>query len=189
MTVKRYYLLPRILCLILILSLSVTVFTACGKKEPDITAGFISSKLEPMSELVSAKLTYNGVIEYSEGNVPFFTQKAFLMVYCAEVKASIDLSDVAIDVSETNVTITIPEDVSLDVKVNPDSIKFYAEKKALFNKESKEDTVGAIQAAEEHVLEYEGISELKTTARKEAILLITGLVESLIGSRTLTIIS
>ena len=190
MTKERITTLRRAILLILVAVLCLTLFAGCGKEdEPEITASFISNKLEPMSELVSAKMTYNGIIQYSEGNVPFFTHKEFLMVYHADVKAGIDLSKVQVEVTETNVTITIPDDISLDVKVDPDSISFYAEKKAIFNPETKDDTVDAIKAAEENVLADGGIEELKTTARKNAILLITGLVEELIGERTLTVLS
>ena len=190
MTTKKNSILRKLLFPTLVVALCLTLFVGCGKEdEPDIDASFISSKLETMSELVSAKLTYNGVIHYQDGNVPFFTQKEFLMVYCAEVKAGIDLAAVGVEVTDTEVTITVPEDIAVDVKVDPNSITFYAEKTSLFNKDEKEDAVAAIQAAEEHVLEHGGIEELKSTARKEAVLLITNLVESLIGERNLVVLS
>lgn len=190
MTTTRKNVLHKNLYLLLLVAICFVLFAGCGKnKEPEITAEFLGSKLEPMSELVSAKMTYNGVIHYSDGNVPFLTQKEFLMVYRAQIKAGIDLSKIEINVTDTNVTISIPKDVSLDIAVDPDSITFYTEKTAIFNREKKEDALDAIHAAEEHALEYGGIEELKSTARKEAALLITGLVEPLIGERTLTVVS
>ena len=189
MTGKRKNELRKMILLALVAALLLTVCAGCGKKkEPELTAEFIGSKLEPMSELVSAKLTYNGVIHYEDGNVPFFTQKAFLMVYKAEVKAGIDLSNVDITVTDTEVRVSIPEEVDVDVTVIPESLEFYTEKKALFNQDEKEDTVSAILAAEEHVMENGGIEELKESAREEAALLITGLVEALIGERTLVVL-
>lgn len=189
MTGKKKNNIHKVLLLVLIITLLLTMFTGCGKeKGPEVTADFLGSKLEPMSELVSAKLTYNGVIHYEDGNVPFFTQKAFLMVYRAEVKAGIDLSNVDITVTDTEVRITIPKDVNVDVTVIPESLEFYTEKKALFNKDEKEDTVSAILAAEEHVMENGGIEELKESARNEAAILISGLVEELIGERTLIVL-
>ena len=168
----------------------LTLLAGCGNEsDPEITASFISNKLEPMSELVSAKLTYNGIIEYTDGNVPFFTQKAFLMTYHAEVKAGIDLSKISIDVTDKDVTITLPDEVSVDIKIDPDSVKFYAEKKAIFNSEDKDDAVDAIKAAEENVLAHGGIDELKKTAQEQASLLISGLVTEIIGDRNLIIIS
>lgn len=190
MAEKRLSIVRRITLIILCIILLLTTFGGCGRNDgPEITSEFISKKLEPMSELISAKMTYNGIIQYTDGNVPFFTLKEFLMVYSAEVKAGIDLSQIEIHVTESDVTIIMPDEVTVDVKIDPDSIKFYAEKNALFNKEEKEDVVGAMKAAEDHVMENGGIDELKKLAREEAVLLIRTLVQELIGERSLTVIS
>ena len=61
-------------------------------REPEITGTFIDSKLEAAGELTSAKMIYNGLIHYSDGSIPFLTQKAFNMTYRAEVRAGVDLS-------------------------------------------------------------------------------------------------
>lgn len=184
---KCTFLYKQLIIFILIIA-TVATLAGCAKKEPEITASFISNKLEAVSELISAKLTYQGIIQYKDGNVPFFTQKEFLMVYGATVKAGIDLSQITIDVTDKNVTIRLPADVSIDINVDPDSIVFYAEKNALFNKENKEDVLGAIKAAEEDIMQNGGIEELKATAKEEAILLIKSLIEELIGERSLTVI-
>lgn len=36
-------------------------------------------------------MIYNGLIHYSDGSIPFLTQKAFNMTYRAEVRAGVDL--------------------------------------------------------------------------------------------------
>ena len=185
---RKYSFNQKTISFLLVITILAVMFTGCSKTE-ELTAGFISSKLEPMSELVTAKLTYNGVILYRDGNVPFLTLKEFIMVYRAEVKASIDLSKVKIDISKSEVRIKLPDKVSLDINIDPESITFYAEKGALFNRESKEDTVSAIKAAEENVLEYAGIEELKSLAIEQATTLITGLVGEIIGDRALVVSS
>lgn len=48
---------------------------------PKITNSYISNRLEKASELTSAKLTYNGIIHYTDGNIPFLTKKEILMVW------------------------------------------------------------------------------------------------------------
>ena len=58
-------------------------------REPEITGTFIDSKLEAAGELTSAKMIYNGLIHYSDGSIPFLTQKAFNMTYRAEVRLSL----------------------------------------------------------------------------------------------------
>ena len=188
MTRKR---IRKLTALLLLLIMSLTLFTGCGSKknEPEITASFISAKLETMSELVSAKMTYQGIIHYKDGNVPFFTQKEFLMVYRAVVKAGIDLSAVKIDVTETEVKITVPAEVNVDINIDPESITFYAEKTGIFAGEDKEDTLEAMSAAKEDILANGGIDELKATAREEAVMLITNLLKDLIGGRSLVVLS
>jgi len=155
--------------------------------EPEITNTFISDKLEEASELTSAKLTYNGLIHYTDGKIPFLTKKAFLMTYCAEVEAGIDLSEVDINVTVSKVKITIPQIEILDISVDPDSIQFYDEKTALFNWTEKEDVVDAMQVAKDDVTENANIEELKSKAKEQTEVLLEGLFEDSIGDRELVI--
>ena len=73
-------------------------------REPEITGTFIDSKLEAAGELTSAKMIYNGLIHYSDGSIPFLTQKAFNMTYRAEVRAGVDLSKANTEVTDSEVT-------------------------------------------------------------------------------------
>jgi len=158
-----------------------------SKAEPVITNTFISDKLEEASELTSAKLTYNGLIHYTDGKIPFLTKKAFLMTYGAEVEAGIDLSEVDINVTVPKVIITIPEIKILDISVDSDSIQFFDEKAALFNWTEKEDVVDAMQVAEDDVIENANIEELKSKAKERTEVLLEGLFEDSIGDRELVI--
>ena len=49
------------------------------EKKPEITSAFISSKIEEVSDLTAAEMTYNGIIYYKEGDIPFITQKSYNM--------------------------------------------------------------------------------------------------------------
>jgi hypothetical protein len=155
--------------------------------EPEITNTFISDRLEKASELTSAELTYNGLIHYTDGKVPFLTKKAFLMTYHAEVEAGIDLSEVDVNVTKSKVKITIPETEILDISVDSDSIQFYNEKSALFNWTEKEDVVDAIKIAKADVTENANIEELKSKAKEQTEVLLEGLFEKSIGDRELVI--
>jgi hypothetical protein len=155
---------------------------------PKITNSYISNRLEKASELTSAKLTYNGIIHYTNGKIPFLTKKAFLMTYHAEVKAGIDLSQVEVNVSKSDVKITIPEIKILDLNVDGDTIQFYDEKSALFNWTKKEDVVDAIQTAKDDVNKNADIEELKTKAKEQTATLLEGLFENSIGNRKLVIV-
>ena len=108
-------------------------------REPEITGTFIDSKLEAAGELTSAKMIYNGLIHYSDGSIPFLTQKAFNMTYRAEVRAGVDLSKANTEVTDSEVTVTLPAVEIFDISIDNDSIQYYDEKAALLNWERKED--------------------------------------------------
>ena len=75
-------------------------------KEPELTSAFVSGKLEAVSELTTARLTYTGLIKYSEGKIPFLTKNSFSMIYTARVRAGIDIRQAKIDIQEDQVVIT-----------------------------------------------------------------------------------
>ncbi len=155
--------------------------------EPDITVSYITGKLSDASDLVTAELSYTGVVRYTDGDIPFLTQKAFSMIYNAEVKAGIDISQVDIQITDDKVIVTLPEVQILSVDVDPDSIEFYDEKSALFNWSDKQDVVEAISAAESDVEANADITELKARARTQSEVIITGILKDSIGERTLEI--
>lgn len=155
--------------------------------EPDITVSYITGKLSDASDLVTSELSYTGVVKYEDGNIPFLTQKGFSMVYNAEVKAGIDISQVDIQVTEDKVIVTLPEVQIMSVDVDADSIEFYDEKSALFNWSDKQDVVDAIAAAEADVEANADIAELKARARTQSEVIITGILKDSIGERTLEI--
>ncbi|MFV0343319.1 MAG: DUF4230 domain-containing protein [Anaerocolumna sp.] len=158
-----------------------------AEREPEITSTFISNRLEIASELTTAEMIYNGLIYYTDGKIPFLTKKAFLMTYCAEVKSGVDLSELDINVTQSTVKIIIPEVEVLDILVDPDTIKFYDEKSALFNWVEKEDVIDAMQVAKDDVTENANIDELVTKAREQTEVILEGLLKDAIGDRQLVI--
>ena len=157
------------------------------KDEPEITNTFISEKLEAVSELTTAKLTYTGLVRYTEGNIPFLTKKEFNMLYRAGVRAGIDLSQGDINVTDSDVKLTLPKAEIQEIFVDADSIQFYDESFALFNGEKREDTVEALKVAEEDVRENGNMEELMVQAQEQTESLLTGFLDELIGDRTLVI--
>ena len=157
------------------------------KDEPEITNTFISEKLEAVSELTTAKLTYTGLVRYTEGNIPFLTKKEFNMLYRAGVRAGIDLSQANIDVTDSDVKLTLPKAEIQEISVDADSIQFYDESFALFNGEKREDTLEALKVAEEDVRENGNMEELMAEAQEQTEILLTGFLDELIGDRTLVI--
>lgn len=158
------------------------------KPKAEITTGFISSKLEAASELTSAKMIYNGYAEYSDGNVPFLTKKAFLMLYKADVRAGIDLKNVDIQVTPLSVKIAVPEVEIIDIKIDPSSLKFVDKKSAIFNWSNNDDVALALKAAESNLLQNADIEQLKELAKNQINILLTGLFEDCIDERKLEIV-
>ena len=157
------------------------------KNETQITSSFISDKLEMVSELTTAKLTYNGLVYYSDGSIPLLTQKSFTMTYRAEVRADVDLSQADIKITDKEVQLTLPAVRILDTVVDPDSIQFYDEKAALLNWSKKTDVLDGMTAAQKDVEEKADFDSLKAEANTQTRQLLTGLFAGAIGERELVV--
>ncbi len=156
-------------------------------KEPELTSSFINGKLEAVSELTTAKLTYTGLIKYSEGSIPFLTQNSFSMIYTATVRAGIDLSKAVVEITEEEVVIMLPACEIQSVDIDEESIEFYDEKWALFNRSTKEDVIDMVSAAKEDVTKKADIESLLESASLQTKALVRGLLEDTIGERNLVI--
>ncbi len=156
-------------------------------RKPDITNTFISSKLESVSTLTTAELTYNGLISYEEGEIPILTKKSFSMIYRAQVKAGVDLSKVTSHITDTEVVLVVPAVEIQDIDIDETSIQFYDEQVALFNWTEKEDTLDAMAAAKADVEEQVNLNELKLKARTQTETILHGLFDGNIGERTLRV--
>lgn len=151
----------------------------------DVT--YVGNRLETISELAVAEMTYNGIIHFKEGNIPFIDQKEFYMAYSVSIKAGYDLSQAVIKVTDNTVTITLPEAELYDPNVDEKSIRFFDETTSLFNQETKQDLVEAITAAKEDVLAQPETERMKDTARTHVEVLIRALFEGQIGNRDLVL--
>lgn len=156
-------------------------------KEPELTSSFINGKLEAVSELTTAKLTYTGLIKYSEGKIPFLTQNSFSMIYTATVRAGIDLSKAGVEITEEKVTITLPACEIQSVDVDETSIEFYDEHWAIFNRSTKEEVIDMVSAAKEDVSEKADIESLLNSASAQTQVLVRSLLEDAVGERELVI--
>ena len=181
-----------IVCMVfLMLAAGVAGYKICTvvyeKQQPQITTTYISGKIESVSELTTAQMEYKGLVVYSDGNIPFLTQKGFSMIYTAKIRAGVDISQIQIDVTDEQVRITIPDAVIQSVDVDPDSIEFYDEKYALFNWSDKEDVVDTLSIAKEDATANADASELIGKAKAQTISILRSILEDCIGNRELVI--
>lgn len=156
--------------------------------EQDISIEYISKKLENIGELSTVEMFYDCLYTMEEGSVPFITKKGFSMSYTATVKAGIDTSLMKIGILDDEVHITIPESELQSVVVDPDSIKFYDEKRALFNWSEKTDVTKAVSEAKKDVTKKADEDQLLLRATNEATYVIRGLLEGSVGDKKVIVI-
>ncbi|MBO4591025.1 MAG: DUF4230 domain-containing protein [Eubacterium sp.] len=158
------------------------------EKKPEITSAFISSKIEEVSDLTAAEMTYNGIIYYKEGDIPFITQKSYNMSYTAEVRAGIDVSEVKVNVVGNTVVVKLPDTEIQSIDVDPNSVNFYDEKHALFNWDTKKDGVEAIKNAEADVEQNADLEELKSKATKNSKEIIESIIKDAVDEDTQVVV-
>lgn len=141
-----------------------------------VSAVSIEERLSKCSDLTTARLDYRGIIRYEDGDIQYINKKSFSMIYDAQIKAGIDLSQTEVSVSGRKITVTIPKPEIQDIVVDPNSLEFYDEKLALFNWTKKEDTAKAMEYAEEDAEEKAAHTELIKQASEQAKTVITTLL-------------
>ena len=163
-----------VILILIILGLLGFTFYSAKSSKPEITTAGIEARIQNISELAGAKLTYRGLITYSEGDIPILTKKGFSMIYTADIRAGIDFSKIEISHTEDTIKVICPKAEILDVNVDPDSIAFYDKKSSLFNWRKEEDTAEALKAAKKDAIKNADESSLLEDANKN----IKGLLEA-----------
>lgn len=154
---------------------------------PQITITTISTRISGASDLITAKMSYNGLLKSDDGNIPIINKKSFLMTYHATVSVGYDLSKADINVGEHSVVIKMPPLNDPDINVDTDSIAFFDLSSAIFNWTTKEDGIDAVSVATQNILETPELEELKGEAKKQAELLLHQLLDDNIGERDLNV--
>lgn len=183
-----------LLAILLILALGAGYLMLTGhvanpfevKKQATITAEEVEEQISKAADLSTAKLTYKGIVNFTEGQIKYITQNSFNMMYTAEVVAGVDLEKVTVDVQEPadgnpgKVIVNIPKATVQTVTIDPDSLEFYDQKWALFNKNANTDVQDALKAAEQDARQNFGKKELIATAQEQADEVIKGFVQSVL---------
>ena len=156
-------------------------------EERKIDVTYIGNKLESISELATAKMTYNGIIHFEEGKIPILTKKEFWLAYRVSLKAGFDLDKAEITVTEHTVTVDLPEAEIYEPNVDEKSFQFFDKCFGIFTHEEMDDLTQAISEAKADALAQPETQEMKTRAEEQAVVLLTALLESQIGERDLVI--
>ena len=125
-------------------------------------------------------------MNFTEGQIKYITQNSFNMTYTADIVAGVDMSKVTVDLVQPQggnpgkVTVSIPKAAVQSVTIDPDSLEFYDQKWALFNKTANTDVQEALKAAEQDARQNFGKKELISTAQEQAEEVIRGFVQSVL---------
>ncbi len=161
-------------------------------KKLNVTVEYLESKLDKISELSAAKISVTGICSIEDGKIPLLTKKGYSMLYTGTITAGIDPSQIKITMDENDVTVNIPKAVIQQVKVEPDSIQFYDEKKALFNWQDLGDPIDGMLVAESDLKKNPVSADLLTQADEQVEYIVRGLLEDLVreaeGERDLKIV-
>lgn len=194
-----------IIILVLLLGLAVGALMLTGKmanpfstkQEANITAEKVEEQISKASDLTTAKLTYNGIVHFEEGQIKFITKNSFNMMYTAYAVAGINMEDITVEVQEPTkattaedgtkvpakpgkVIVNVPKAELQTLTIDSDSLKFYDEKFALFNKAEHTDVQEALQAAETDAKKNMGKKALIKEAQAQAETVIADFVSSVI---------
>lgn len=168
-------------------SITVVSFNMTKERKPVLTDTFIHAQIMPAGELISSKMIYNGLITYSDGNIPFLTKKGFSMIYRAEIEAGVQLKDVDVNILSDKVVLTVPPVDTFDITIEPESVQFYDEKFALLNWDKKQDVIEAMKFAKEDVMENGQLDELAELAQEQTTAVLTGFLQNVVGDRTISV--
>lgn len=180
-----------LLLTIVILIIALRIVSSYKKSEeepaPQLSSSTINQQLANCSNLTAAELTYNGLVHFSEGDIPFINQNSFSMMYKATATAGVDISKAETSVTDSEIIITLPPCEVQEINIDSDSIEFFDEKTAIFNPSKKTDVVTALQYAEDDVKAKADLDSLIKRATAQTELIINGIIEPIAEGRNITI--
>ena len=116
----------------------------------------------PPRSIIMRWPVYTSRVSMTDGKIPFITKKSFVMYYNATVRAGVDLTDVEVkERGDDKIVVKLPHaNIQGTPNIDPDSIEFMDEKKALLNWNKKEDVAEALAKAKE---DFESNPSIDTT--------------------------
>ncbi|RRD30655.1 DUF4230 domain-containing protein [Actinomyces bowdenii] len=149
--------------------------------DPVITAHGIEQQISTCSELTTVKVTHTGVVHYEDGSIPLINKKTFNMIYSANVRVGVDLTEVDVTVKDKRITVEIPKATVQQIAIDPSSIVMYDKSFTLISS-NEEDVAAAITEAEADISKNLDDDTLVVTADQQAEDVIEGLLHPLTTS-------
>lgn len=155
---------------IIVILVSALIGGVCGwrihayftKKEDTNPSPAILVTLQDASDLTTQIMTYTSRVPMTNGKIPFITKKSFVMYYTASLRAGVDLSNVEVkERGKDKIVVKLPHaTIQGTPDIDPNTIEFMDEKKALLNWNKKEDVTEALVKAKE---DFESNPPIDTT--------------------------
>jgi len=147
---RHKVLLAAVLAVSLGLSFFLGSVTARQEAQPQLTTDLISQRLAGVQELSTVAYFYTNMGRF-ENQLDFYgwavplTRKSFIISYDGTIKAGVDLSRMAVQISGSAVTVTLPPAEILSHEIPEDSIEIFDESHNIFNLIQISDYTGFTQ--------------------------------------------
>lgn len=136
--------------------------------QPSIDETVVTKQLKACSDLATSKMMYRGLVTYTSGNIELWDKKSFQMIYDAEIKAGVDMSEADVSMDGKRIEISLPAATIQDVSIDPDSVKIYDQKYSLLNWSDRSDTSAAMSEAKADAREAAEKSDMAGQADTQA---------------------
>lgn len=136
--------------------------------QPSIDETVVTKQLKACSDLATSKMMYRGLVTYTSGNIELWNKKSFQMIYDAEIKAGVDMSEADVSMNGKMIEISLPKATIQDVSIDPDSVKIYDQKFSLLNWSDRSDTSKAMSEAKADAREAAEKSDMAGHADTQA---------------------
>lgn len=144
---------------------------------PEISVDYISKKIDNISSLQTAKITYGCMVDFKEGSVRFITKKAFSMFYEATAYAGVDVSQITVEEKDGKYVVRLPAaEIEEKPKIDPASFVFYDKTSGMLNQFDPEDTGKALEYAEKDVYYQATTDQLLNLANDNAVKIVKNLL-------------
>lgn len=152
---------------------------------PQLSSVTVEHQLQQISQLATTQYAYTNMDQFERGSdfygirIPFTTSR-FIVSYSGVITAGVDLSQAQVEVTDEQVTVTLPAAQILSHEIDPDSLEVFDETRSIFNPITIQDYNG-FQADQQGVMEEKALQAgLLTQAQDQAEAAVTGLLTPLL---------
>ena len=155
------------------------------EEAPQLSSITVEQQLQQIRELATTRYAYTNVGQFEQGRdfygirIPFTTSR-FIVSYSGTITAGVDLGQAQVEVTDAQVTVTLPAAEILSHAIDPDSLEVFDESQSIFTPITIED-YNQFQADQQGVMEEKALqSGLLTQAQEQAGLAVTSLLTPLL---------